>query len=297
MPSSATSSPAETTALVVCVSATGSHRPPSAAPSDPASRSASSEIGSGSSNSNAGGASGEEIPSDSGFAPGRGGQDTTRLSGLGPACSVWAVSSARSQCQNPPPASRGAATVMSRLAPARASIGVSAADPASTIARAFDMISTRTSRPSPLVSSSVHNTARGLPNAAPAGGSETASEDISSGAEGRAASSKASLHTSRASPHSSLVRIVRSRSQSPCKNSRTSTTSSPLNSRYSVSIFSNLSAAGAASRGVLRAPPPSSGSGRPICSGPSHAPPIVVILDVGGASCGPARVNAGPLPA
>ena len=185
---------------------------------------------------------------------------------------------------------------MSRPTPAQASITASAGSPASASVRTFENVSARTSRPSPLVSSSVHTTARELPNLAPAGRSETASEDLSSGAGWRAASSRASLQTSWASPQSSRIRIVKSRSRSPCKTPRTSTTSSSLNATYSVSTISNLSAAGAASRGVLRIPPPS-GTGRSSRQGPSHAPPIVKVINGGVTSCGPARISAGPLPA
>ena len=55
-----------------------------------------------------------------------------------------------------------------------------------------------------------------------------------------------------------------------------------------------FSAAGAASRGVLRTLSPSSGAGK---QGPSHASPIVNLVNGGAASCGPARLNAGLLPA
>ena len=123
------------------------------------------------------------------------------------------------------------------------------------------MISARTSRPSPLVSSSTRIASRKLPNAAPADVSETASEDISSGAGWHAACSRAAPQTSWASPHSSLIRMVNSRSRSPRTTPRTSTTRSPLNAMYSLSFLSKLSTAGAASRGVLRIPP-SNGSGR-----------------------------------
>ena len=124
----------------------------------------------------------------------------------------------------------------------------------SAISRALDPRSARTSRSSPLVPASTHRAARKLPKSAPAGRSETASEDLSSGA-GRA--SMASLHTSWTSPHSSLTRIVNSRPRPPSTTSRTSTTSSPLHALSSSSTLSKLSTAGAASRGVLQSPPPS----------------------------------------
>ena len=188
---------------------------------------------------------------------------------------------------------QGAATESSQPAPAQASITASAGFPASALVRAFDVISARTSRPSPLVSSSTRIASRKLPNAAPADVSETASEDISSGAGWYAACSRAAPQTSWASPHSSLIRIVNSRSRSPMTTPRTSTTRSPLNAMYSLSSLSKLSTAGAASRGVLRILP-SKGSGRSCRQDPSHASPIVNIINGGTASCGPARINAGP---